>query len=97
MEALNEPKVQGRQALRRSVSLADLERITVPTLLIAGDEDVYAPPPLMAVMSSRIPNGHLVTVSPAGHSGYWEQPEQWNHHAIGFLREVVGGRSRGAR
>ena len=44
-----------RQALRQPTTLARLETMRVPTLVIAGDEDAYAPPPVMQRFAERIP------------------------------------------
>jgi pimeloyl-ACP methyl ester carboxylesterase len=74
-----------RQALRQPTSLARLETMQVPTLVIAGDEDAYAPPPVMQRFAERIPRAEFAVLSGAGHSAYWEQPEAWNHLVVRFL------------
>jgi 2-succinyl-6-hydroxy-2,4-cyclohexadiene-1-carboxylate synthase len=75
-----------RQAQRTRVTLAGLETLQVPTLLVAGGADLLAPPPLMRLMAARIPGCELATVAEAGHSAHWERPAEWNRIVLGFLR-----------
>ncbi len=60
---------------------------TIPTLLLVGEEDVLTPPPAMQSITSKIPHARFVTVPQAGHSVYFEQPEDFNHIVAEFLRE----------
>jgi pimeloyl-ACP methyl ester carboxylesterase len=73
-----------RQPLGRPMTLDRVATISVPTLVISADEDVYAPPPVMGVIADRIPNARFEIVSGAGHSAYWEQPEAWNQLILDF-------------
>jgi 3-oxoadipate enol-lactonase len=63
----------------------------VPTMLLVGEEDALAPAPVMELMARRIPHGRFVKVPNAGHSVYFEQPEEYNRILLGFLRETVSG------
>jgi len=74
------------QALRNRLTFARLESLTVPTLLLTGDADLFAPPAIMTMFSSRIQNAESVVVPEAGHSTYWEQPQVFNDHVLAFLR-----------
>ena len=73
------------QRMRNHVTLSLLETIRVPTLMIAGDADLFAPPPRMRVLAQRIPDCQFATVPEAGHSAFWEQPEIWNRIVLDFL------------
>jgi pimeloyl-ACP methyl ester carboxylesterase len=75
------------QALRNRMSFSLLETIKVPTLLIAGGADLYAPPPVMRLFADRIKAAEFVIVPEAGHSTYWEQPEVFNRAVLGFIRK----------
>jgi pimeloyl-ACP methyl ester carboxylesterase len=75
------------QPMRNRLSLALLETIKVPTLLIAGGADLYAPPPVMRLFADRIKDSDLVIVPDAGHSAYWEQPEVFNRLVLDFIRK----------
>jgi pimeloyl-ACP methyl ester carboxylesterase len=76
-----------RQALRQPTTLARLETMQVPTLVIAGDEDAYAPPPVMQRFAERIPGAEFAVIKGAGHSAYWEQPQAWNHLVHAFFSQ----------
>lgn len=75
------------QTMRNRLTLALLETIRTPTLLITGDADLYAPPPIVRMFTARIRNSQSVIVPEAGHSGYWEQPEIFNRAVLEFLRK----------
>lgn len=77
-----------RQSLRQPQTLDRIAGITVPTLVIAADEDVYAPPAVMQMLADRIPNARFEVVQSAGHSAYWEQPEFWNRLVLEFCQQV---------
>jgi pimeloyl-ACP methyl ester carboxylesterase len=76
-----------RQALRQPTTLARLEGMKAPTLVIAGDEDAYAPPPVMQRFAERIPGAEFVVLTGAGHSAYWEQPQAWNRLVREFMEK----------
>jgi pimeloyl-ACP methyl ester carboxylesterase len=76
-----------RQQMRVPMTLSRLESMAVPTLLIAGEEDVLAPPPVMHALADRIPDCRLEVIAGAGHCAYWEQPDVWNALVLDFLRE----------
>jgi pimeloyl-ACP methyl ester carboxylesterase len=73
------------QTLRNKVTFALLETIAVPTLLLTGDADMYAPPPIMRMFAARVKGSRLVVVPEAGHSTYWEQPEIFNRTVLDFI------------
>jgi pimeloyl-ACP methyl ester carboxylesterase len=75
------------QTMRNRVTFAELERITTPTLLLTGDADLFAPPPLLKLFSARIKRAESVIVPEAGHSSYWEQPEIFNRAVLSFIRK----------
>ena len=64
-----------------------IEEHAIPTLLLVGEEDVLPPPPAMQSIKSKIPHARFVTVPQAGHSVYFEQPEDFNRIVADFLRE----------
>ena len=59
----------------------------VPTMLIVGEEDALAPPKVMELMARGIPQARFIKVPGAGHSVYFERPEEFNRLLLGFLRE----------
>ena len=76
-----------RQSLRQPTTLTRLETMRVPALVIAGDEDAYAPPPVMQKLAEHIPGAEFAVLSGVGHSAYWEQPEAWNRLVQDFLQK----------
>ena len=76
-----------QEPMRNSFTLALLETIGVPTLMLAGGADLLAPPPRMRAMVRRIPNCEYALLPDAGHSAYWEQPEAWNRRVLDFIRQ----------
>jgi pimeloyl-ACP methyl ester carboxylesterase len=73
------------QATRNRLSFSLLETITVPTLLLSGDADLYAPPPVLGLFAARIRNSRSVVIGECGHSAYWERPEAFNTEVLTFL------------
>jgi pimeloyl-ACP methyl ester carboxylesterase len=75
------------QTLRNRITFTLLEGISVPTLLLTGDADLYAPPPVLRLFAARIKSSRSVIVPEAGHSAYWEQPEIFNRSVLEFIRK----------
>ncbi len=74
-----------RQRAANDITEATLKRLSVPTLLITGEADLYSPPALIRMVAAQIPNSEVVIVREAGHSSYWEQPEAFNRAVLDFL------------
>ena len=64
---------------------AKLAALPIPTLLIAGAADLYAPPSTVRLVASQIPGCELAIMSESGHSPHWEQPDAFNDTVIQFL------------
>jgi pimeloyl-ACP methyl ester carboxylesterase len=75
----------GQKPVNR-ISFASLGKLAVPFLLMAGDADLWMPPPLMRLYARHIPDNELVVVPEAGHSIHWERPELFNATVIDFIR-----------
>lgn len=73
------------QTFRNRVTFALLETLAVPTLLMTGDADMYAPPPIMRMFAGHVKGSKAVVIPEAGHSGYWEQPEFFNRTVLDFI------------
>ena len=73
------------QTFRNKVTFSLLETIKVPTLLLTGDADLFAPPAVMRLFAARVKGSQPVIVPEAGHSAYWEQPEFFNRVVLEFL------------
>jgi 3-oxoadipate enol-lactonase len=64
---------------------APLEKIRVPTLVIAGAEDQVYPPAMARDIARRIPGAELLEIEGAGHLSNLEQPEKFNAAVLQFL------------
>jgi pimeloyl-ACP methyl ester carboxylesterase len=73
------------QTFRNKVTFALLETIAVPTLLMTGDADMYAPPPIMRMFAARVKGSKAVVIPETGHSAYWEQPDIFNRTVLDFI------------
>jgi pimeloyl-ACP methyl ester carboxylesterase len=66
---------------------ADLARIRVPTLLVAGESDTIAPPAAMQRMADRIDGSRLVSLRGIGHWPQLEAPDEFDGLVLGFLAD----------
>jgi 3-oxoadipate enol-lactonase len=65
-----------------------LGKITVPTLVIVGEQDVATVPAKAERIRAGIPGAKLVRIPDAGHTSTIEQPEAVNRAIEQFLAEV---------
>jgi pimeloyl-ACP methyl ester carboxylesterase len=78
-----------RKAVRLLTSFdrrADLPRIRVPTLLVAGSDDRVAPASVMERMTQKIPGAEFVQLEGCGHLGPMDQPDPFNEALAAFLQ-----------
>jgi len=66
---------------------AELAKIAVPTLLIAGEKDQAAPLKTMQRMAASIPGARIVVVPGVGHFAHLEQPAAFRAALLPFLAE----------
>ena len=62
-----------------------LDRITTPTLVIAGEEDILIPVELSRRLHGAIRGSEWQT-TPGGHASVWEHPQPFNEAVIAFIR-----------
>jgi len=62
-----------------------LRTLDVPTLWLAGDEDVVYPPFLSDILARMMPKAEVARVRQAGHSVYFERPAEFNRIVDAFL------------
>jgi 3-oxoadipate enol-lactonase len=82
------PPATYRRALEALVTFdrrAVLERISVPTLLIAGEHDRNAPPAVMKKMAASIPRGTYIEMPGIGHLQNLEAPDEFDGYVLNFL------------
>lgn len=73
------------QPLHTPNTLAKIATIPAPTLVIAADADLLAPPALMRVWAAHMQNHEWAVIQEAGHAMAWEQPEIFNKIVLDFL------------
>ncbi len=77
-----------RGMAERPDSVPTLKTITVPTLIITGDEDVLTGIPDAELMKQNTPGSQMKVVAKAGHFSPWEQPEEVGKILRGFLDSI---------
>ncbi|MES2383061.1 MAG: alpha/beta fold hydrolase [Pseudomonadota bacterium] len=83
------PAESYRAALSAIVSfnrLAELAAVRVPTLCLAGELDINAPPSVVEKMASRISGAHYECLPGVGHIANIEQPALFNRAVLAFLK-----------
>lgn len=84
---------QGLVALaERSETCSTLDKITIPTLIICGREDIVTPLAQSEAMKESISGATLQIIENAGHVSNLEQADEFNQHLLDFLipLNVVG-------
>ncbi len=73
---------------RHSTSADQAAAIRLPVLFIVGEDDVLVPPAEIRNAQALIPGARLEMVPDAGHSVYFEQPDEFNRIVDAFLTET---------
>ena len=63
-----------------------LGQLTVPTLVLAGEEDILIPVRLSRQIHEAIPGSHWATTK-GGHACIWEHPAEFNKTFLDFVRQ----------
>ena len=69
-----------------NVTWASIRAADVRTLLLTGEADLFAPPPLQELVAKHMPTHDLATLRSVGHAAYWEAPSEFNGLVLAFLR-----------
>jgi pimeloyl-ACP methyl ester carboxylesterase len=86
--ALEHAAIPGARLEQRRLNRLDraaLGRLAMPVLLVGGDADLWAPPPVFRLFQRALPGSELVILAECGHAAQWEQPEAFNAAVLGFL------------
>lgn len=62
--------------INRASVMRELDNVSIPTLIIVGDEDVATVPEKAKNIKLKIPQAHLALIKGAGHSSSIEEPRQ---------------------
>jgi len=74
------------QPLRTPNTFTKIATIPTPTLVIAADADLLAPPALMRIWAVRMKDHEWALVPDAGHAVTWEQPDIFNATVLAFVK-----------
>ena len=66
---------------------AALDALGIPVLVITGTDDALFPAPLVTDSVSRLTNATVVEIADAGHSPYFERPDEYNAALLRFLAD----------
>lgn len=66
----------------------ELTGAQVPTLFIVGQEDRLFPPAAVRALQQQVRGSFYVEISGAGHSAYFERPNEFNDSVLSFLQAV---------
>ncbi|MEM7747234.1 MAG: alpha/beta hydrolase [Pseudomonadota bacterium] len=77
-----------KQPVGIKVTWEMLEQLTMPVLLLTGEADLFAPPPLQKMVANHIRRHRLETLPQVGHAPYWEVPDAFNSVVLDFLRST---------
>jgi pimeloyl-ACP methyl ester carboxylesterase len=75
-----------RGMAKRPDRRADLPGISVPTLVLVGEEDVITPPAEARALADAIPNARLEVIPQSGHMAPYENPAVANAAILRFLK-----------
>jgi non-heme chloroperoxidase len=79
-------------ALLEHNDTAELARISVPTLMIWGDEDPLVGREMQEQLAEQLSAGELVIYSGVGHTPRWEEPSRFAADVAAFVERRVLGR-----
>jgi len=65
-----------------------LAQISVPTLVLVGEQDAITPPDEVKSLSAAIPNSRLVVIPEAGHMAPYENPSAANAAILEFMKSL---------
>jgi pimeloyl-ACP methyl ester carboxylesterase len=93
---LNHPHPQTTQgfagqiaALLQHDTRDNLDRISAPTLVLIGKDEIFIPLNFSEELAANIPNAELVISEKGGHNYWMEFPEIFNRAVMQFLAEVA--------
>jgi pimeloyl-ACP methyl ester carboxylesterase len=60
------------------IAHADIDALDVPVLVVTGSDDALFPAALVADSARLLANAEIVEIADAGHSPYFERPDEYN-------------------
>jgi 3-oxoadipate enol-lactonase len=92
INALNPPRPKGflgrPPPTYRGSMHEPISGLGVPVLFLVGEHDLITSPALIREAHALVPGSRFHEIKGAGHSTYFEQPEEWNRVALEFIGSV---------
>ena len=76
----------GLRSRGKQIDSTEMVAFKTPTLFITADKDVVVPPRVVEIGAAMVPGATLVNLGDAGHSSYFEIPDQFNRVVRDFLQ-----------
>jgi non-heme chloroperoxidase len=70
---------------------AELSKVTIPTLIVWGDQDARYPRGEQEALASAIAGSRLLIYHGAGHFLHWEEPKRFASDLTAFVEELLEG------
>jgi pimeloyl-ACP methyl ester carboxylesterase len=88
LASFNATNVRTLQGHQEPVSPQDLAATQVPVLYLVGESDILFPPEAVRTVHEHTAGSAFVVMPRAGHSAYFEQPQQFNEHIEAWLSTI---------
>jgi len=82
-----EAYIRQYQACREFDARSKLHKISVPTMVLVGNQDVALPPSYSKELAEKIPSAKLVVLDGGGHGFNFEIPDKFNKAVLDFVRK----------
>lgn len=82
-----EAYIRQHQACREFDARDKLHKISVPTMVLVGNQDVALPPSYSKELAEKIPSANLVVLDGGGHGFNFEIPDKFNKAVLDFVRK----------
>ncbi len=76
----------GRQ---RKHSPEALAATGIPALFVVGEEDILFPAPIIEQVARQVPEAQFIALPKAGHSAYFEQPDEFCRHVGAWMQALA--------
>lgn len=86
--SFNSVTIKTVKGVQPSWTPAALAASNVRVEYLVGEEDVIATPYLIRALHKQTPGSSFVELKQAGHSAYFERPDDFNSVMLGFLRSL---------
>jgi pimeloyl-ACP methyl ester carboxylesterase len=86
-EAYNGPAPAAQTPAAAPTDVRPILANRIPTLFIVGEEDQLIAPAIIEAMHKKMPGSQLAKVPGAGHSVYFEKPDEYNRLVLAFLQQ----------